>query len=490
MYSFKKSLRISKVIYKYMFGQVDFYKDLNVRERIAEYCGGVEGDFLTFTAEYLVGYGEFLCKEGGLSQEEFLSTSQNEFFWMLERGLDIFRSIWDRQSILSVLDIEYFNLDYPGEPYLYPEETFEKLEPVYDAVLTVFHKLNIIPLVIMTGRGYHFTSRVALGTETEKKLEEIGKIEDTLAGKYATSSGRRHRSVSYFHGRVFDGMGRLMEYLAHLVMKEARGKTSIPVVCTEVACEPGRKGREAISLDLSMYGDPVYLRDVRCPFSSYQKHKVERHKVGNEVSERTPVMVALPRRGLESLPELLKIRQNFHKAIEYATAGNTEIPDQSKGFENLIRSYKRSRLYQFHKYFDSEEHNAYWDWENTYDRFDLQSLPPCASHALSVPNDHLLKPTNLQILTNVLAGMGWHPKHIAGLIRSKFERDYGWGNFWMRYDAATRADFYVRTFAGFLCDGSLDGDELNCLSHRRKGYCWRPDCGFNLEKYKATFAEV
>jgi len=489
VYSFKESLRISKVIYKHMFEQVDFYKDFNIRQRIAEYCGGVEGDFLTFTAEYLVGYGEFLCKEG-LSQEEFLSTSQNEFFWILERGLDIFRSIRDRQSILSVLDIEYFNLDYPGEPYLYPEETFEKLEPVYNAVLTVFHRLNIIPLVVMTGRGYHFTSRVALGTETEKKLEEIGKIEDTLAGKYATSSGGRHRSVSYSQGRVFDGMGRSMEYLAHLVMKEARGKASIPVVCNELAVEPGRKGREAISIDLSMYGDPIYLRDVRCPFSSYQKHKVERHKVGNEVSERTPVMVALPRRGLQSLPELLKIRQNFHQAIEYARMGNTGIPDQSKGFENLIRSYRRSRLYQFHKYYDSEGHNAYWDWGRTYDRFDLQSLPPCVSHALSVPNDHLLKPTNLEILTKVLIGTGWHPKHIAGLIRSKFERDYGWGNFWMRYDAATRADFYVRTFAGFLWDGSLDGDELNCLSHRRKGYCWRPDCGFNLEKYKATFVEV
>jgi len=334
--------------------------------------------------------------------------------------------------------------------------------------------------VVITGRGYHFTSRVALGTETEKRLEKIGRIEDTLAGKYATSSGRRHRSVPYSHGRVFDGMGRLMEYLAHLVMKEAKGKTSVPVVCTEVACQQGSKGREAISLDLSMYGDPIYLRDIRCPFSSYQKHKVEKHKVGNEVSEKTPVMVSLPRGGLDSLAELLEVRQNFQRAMEHAKAVQTEIPDQSKGFENLIRSYIRSRLCKFHKYFDSEEHNPYWDWERTYDRFDSHSLPPCVSHALRVPNEHLLKPTNLQILTKVLSGMGWHPKHIAGLIRSKFERNYGWGNFWLKYDAATRADFYVRTFAGLLCDGSMDGDELNCLSHRRKGYCWRPDCGFNL----------
>jgi len=472
-----------------MSGQVDFYKDANVRQRIAEYCGGVEGDFLTLSAEYLVGYGESL-REESLSQEGFLSASENGFFWILEKGLDIFRSILDRKSILSVLDVEYFNLDYPGEPYLHPEETFEKLEPVYNAVLTVFYRFNIIPLVIMTGRGYHFTSRVALGTEAERKLEEIGRIEDTLAGKYATSSGSRHRSVSYSHGRVFDGMGRLTEYLTHLVMKEARGKTSIPVVCTEVAVEPGGKGREAISIDPSMYGDPIYLRDIRCPFSSYQKHKVERHKVGNEVSEGTPVMVALPRRDLDYLSGLLKIRHNFHLSIEYAAEGNTGIPDQSKGFENLIRSYKKSRLYRFHKYFDSEEHNAYWNWEKTYDRVDLQALPPCVSHALSVPNDHLLKPTNLQALTRVLSGMGWHPKHIAGLVRSKFERDYGWGNLWLKYDAATRADFYVRIFAGLLGDDSLEGDELNCLSHRKKGYCWTLNCSFDLEKYRANFPEV
>jgi len=472
-----------------MLEQVDFYKHPSVRQRIAEYCGGQDGDSRAFTAEYLVGYGECLLREG-LSQDGFVSGSESAFFWILEKGLDIFRSIWDHQSILSVLDVEYFNLDYPGEPYLCPDETFEKLEPLYGAVLTVFHRLNIIPLVVMTGRGYHFTSRICLGTETEQKLKGIGKVGASLAGKYATSSGGRHRSVSHSYGLVFDGMGRLLEYLVHLVLKEVGGKTSIPVVCNEVAVEPGRKGREAISLDLSMYGDPVYLRDIRCPFSSYQKHKIKKDEVGDEVPERMPVLVVLPRRGLESLSELLRIRQNFHEATEHATTGSTIIPDQSKGFENLIRSYKRSRLYQFHKYFDSEEHNTFWDWGKTYDRFDSDTIPPCVSHALRVPNDHLLKPTNIQLLTRVLTAMGWHPKHIAGLIRSKFERDYGWGNLWLKYDAGTRADFYVRTFAGLLSDGSQDGDELNCLAHRRKGYCWRPNCGFDLERYKLAAGQA
>jgi hypothetical protein len=43
---------------------------------------------------------------------------------------------------------------------------------------------------------------------------------------------------------------------------------------------------------------------------------------------------------------------------------------------------------------------------------------------------------------------GWHPRSIAGLIRSKFERDHGWGDYWYRYDAAARADFYVRVLGG------------------------------------------
>ena len=51
-------------------------------------------------------------------------------------------------------------------------------------------------------------------------------------------------------------------------------------------------------------------------------------------------------------------------------------------------------------------------------------------------------------MTEALLAKGWHPRHIAGLIRSKFERDYGWGERWVDYSPAMRADFYVRIFAG------------------------------------------
>ena len=67
--------------------------------------------------------------------------------------------------------------------------------------------------------------------------------------------------------------------------------------------------------------------------------------------------------------------------------------------------------------------------------------------SLMFPNDLLLKPSGIRSVTECLVERGWHPRHIAGLIRSKFERDYDWGNQWIDYSPAMRADFYVRIFS-------------------------------------------
>jgi hypothetical protein len=73
-----------------------------------------------------------------------------------------------------------------------------------------------------------------------------------------------------------------------------------------------------------------------------------------------------------------------------------------------------------------------------------------ARHALEHPNDELLKPDFVRQVVIALLDRGWHPRHIAGLIRSKYERDYGWLNLWYVYDAGTRADFHVRVLAGMI----------------------------------------
>ena len=78
-----------------MLNQVEYYADPAVRERIVEYCGGHEEDIFSFTAEYLVGYGEYLTWKG--NQEAVISSPNEGFNWILSKGLDIFRSLWDRR---------------------------------------------------------------------------------------------------------------------------------------------------------------------------------------------------------------------------------------------------------------------------------------------------------------------------------------------------------------------------------------------------------
>jgi hypothetical protein len=92
-------------------------------------------------------------------------------------------------------------------------------------------------------------------------------------------------------------------------------------------------------------------------------------------------------------------------------------------------------------------HDAPERWHWTYDRAPLEGLPLEARNALMFPNDLLLKPSGIRSVTESLLDHGWHPRHIAGLIRSKFERDYSWGRQWVDYSPAMRADFYVRIFS-------------------------------------------
>jgi hypothetical protein len=180
------------------------------------------------------------------------------------------------------------------------------------------------------------------------------------------------------------------------------------------------------------------------------------------------------------------MRQDFARSQKYAATVRTVIPESSEGVLQLIKSYKASKLFRFHSYFDAAEHDPQERWPETYDRFDLNELPPCIAYCLRFPNDNLLKPTNIQALTRALMKLGWHPGHIAGLIRSKLERDYGWGVQWLKYDASTRANFYVRLFSGLIADGIDQEEDLNCSSHKEKGYCLQTDCFNNLEDYKLS----
>ncbi len=465
-----------------MLSPQQYYRDPEVRERIAEYCGGTAREPELCTSEYLVGYGQALLETP--APEPYVSTPKQAFDSILERSLDIFRSIWDRVHLLGVLDLEYFNLDHPGTVYLDQEGVFRRLEPVFEAIGKLYRDYGLQPLTVMTGQGYHFSFQIQSGTGTDLELQAIGRLIDSLEGKYRTAASKRHRPVSLRYGRSFDGMGKVMEFFAHEIIRKASGLTDLPLVITDVAVGGGKRGREAISLDLSCFGDPVYMRDVRCPFSTHQKHKIQIHKVGEEISRATPVQVAVPR-GRLALKEALALRRHFRDSSEYARDVYCFIPDFTVNWKRVINAYRGSELARFHRWLDDESQDHWSEWDRTYRAFDPGVLPPCARLPLENPNDQLLKPTNLQTLTRCLLALGWHPVHIAGLVRAKWEGPHGWPEGqWRHFDAGSRSLFYVRVFSGLIAAGIDEQVDQNCVSQQQKGYCPQPNCGFNLSRFR------
>ena len=458
----------------------NYYKTSLIRKKIAEYCGADECTPSEFTCEYLVG-----VKEKITDDEFFLSVLNEKIFWLFDIGTDIFRSVWDKESVLFILDFEYYNLLYPAEAYFKPYDVYYKLEEIYRLIKKIYKKYNLNYITIQTGQGYHFVFKLPLTNPLFSKLLSLGYLEPTLKGKYSTTSARRKRTVPEEVGLVFHTSGRIIEYVCYQIFDSLKDYKGLPVVFSDVSI--GNKNKEAISLDLSMYADPIYMRDIRVPFSVYQKHRIY-HKFKLSTQNISPFIVLVRENNnneyFNSYKEIIDARTDVKKVVNLAEQISCKIPDCGDGLCNLIEDYKSSQLYKLHKNFDSCEHDDPSIWYKTYDKFDTKVLPPCVRHCLEHPNDHLLKPTNLQTLTRVLLKLNWHPKHIAGLVRSKYERDYGWGDTWYKYDAASRANFYVRIYSDLVLTGVDKEEDLNCLSHYEKGYCWRPNCGFKLENYK------
>lgn len=461
-----------------MKNTVEYYANSNVRERIAEYCGGASAEPLSFTAEYLVGYGAYLKAS---QQKEFVSSEVSGFHWILDHGLDIFRSVWDKEATVAVLDVEYYNIDYPGEIYYDPFACFLKLEPVYEMIQKKLKEWEIPHLTLMTGQGYHFAWKIPADTAADHALEQIGYLNDSVAGKYDATTTHRHRRVSLKHGRAFDGLGRVMEFLCHDIIRSVGDLSPIPVVFSDIAVgsSDGRT-REAISLDLSAFGDPINMRDIRCPFSTHQKHKVQIYKVGRRIAREIPIQLALPRRDDISLHDLLNRRRNYAAAAELAKIGDCLLPAADGPFYKRIQDYQKSPLANFHKEFDAVEHDHWEDWPKTYDVLNLSRLPPCIAKPLSRPNPHVLEPTHIQNMVRYFCLSGWHPKHVGGLIRSKYERDYGWSEDWAHFDACTRANFWARLYAGALAAGLDERTDFNCVSMQERRLCPKPWCGHNL----------
>ena len=455
--------------------RMQYYGDTNVRARILEFIGAATGGESSC---------EFLTGSDDSSSPPFKSYSPQSLNLLLDCGFEICRSLWDRTDLIADFDIEYVNFDNPAEAFVDPERVFTIQEPVQQTIQRLLEEYRIEALHVLSGRGHHFIWRIEQNSAVFGTLSNIGQGPPSLWATEQKLHPPNGNPVPVALARAFAGLGLVMEFLAHRIKQIAARHTKIPVELTAVEVGPSEHGREMISIDISEYGDPLYSRAVRVPFSIYLKPWQQPWIFDPDVLASLQPLFAIPLQGID-WREGISAMRDPRLAAELAAQVSTKIPDATYGTGKLLTDYWKSKLAQFHESFYSQEQHPAELWPETYDRLPLEILPACVRVALETPNDLLLRPAYIRRLVHVMLALGWHPRHIAGLICSKYRRDFGWTQF-VNVDPATRADFYTRVFAGLFASGTDDLVDFNCVSAQEQGTCTFSTCGHNLLDFKES----
>lgn len=460
-----------------------FYADPAVRQRLVEYLGG--DSLETATAVYLTH------SDGCLFSREELHPP-DELQWFLDRELDIARSLADRESLVLHLDMEYVNFDAPGVAYVDPLRTFELQEPAVRVIESLLLEWGIEPLHLITGQGHHFVWRVRLGSKVAARIAALNPSAELADACWKRVGGGVAAGITSEQQQTFSGMALLMEFLAHRIKWEAAPRTLLPVEITAVHVGPcATSQREMISIDISEYGDPLHTRVVRMPYTNYLKPWLTGLARDMGIENELPRFRTIPLHEMD-VRQALQVRQDEEAVKDLARRAGGKIPQQEKGTGKLLDSYLASPLREFHEHFYSIQHEPKELWPETYNCTPMEALPHCARLLLEMPNDRLLKPAGIQLVTRVLLAEGWHPRHIAGLIRSKFENpDHGWGVDWQEYEPGTRADFYTRLFTGLWATRVDELVDFNCVSTQEKGFCPGPSWGeCSLNRYREILTHL
>jgi hypothetical protein len=433
-----------------------YYREPQVRKRILDFLGGPR--LSRTTAIYVSTHP--------VERRSACRRSPHGLWRALEEEPDLERSLWDERSLIADLDLEYVNFDRPGEAFADPAYCYEVQRPVVEALLHLVEAEGIPALHSLSGRGHHLVWRIDRGSHAFERLVGLGR----LAARPAPTVDPRGELAHL-------GLGMVLEHLAQRAMADAAGRCALPVEVTAVEAGPSARGREVVSIDLSEFGDPLSKRTLRVPFGANLKS----YRSGRIAA---PV-VSVPLVDLDER-EALPIMRDLRSAAALAARTRTLIPEGSEGTSSLLDSYEASDVAAFHRFFYSREAEATAAESAALGQLLRKGLPPCVGTALEAPNDLLLRPAVLQQVTRTLLALGFHPRAIAGLVRSRYAADHQWSGELHFHDGDLRADFYVRLFCALIWGHRDDLVDFNCRSTQEKRYCLRRDCDFNLAEFRAS----
>jgi hypothetical protein len=422
----------------------DYYKNEHIRKRVNEFLGcqyNQEATCIFLTQ----------CDTTGHTKWDYKQPSEIAYYW--DHGLDINRSLWDSKWLLAHLDIEYVNFDNPYEIYSNPIRPFMIQHPIELMIEKQLLSYGITALHVLSGRGHHFTWKMARNSDVYQRLVRTGFCALENTGRTSLMVTELNRGMDRELVAAFYGLGMVMEFLSLEIIRSSKNECVLPIDISAIEEYSLENRREMISIDISEYGDMLTTRIVRVPYSVYlKKHWMQNnHGMKNGV-ECSTGMASIPLFEM-SITDGLSIARNLEQITELASRASSNIPDNTLSMNQLVDEYEKSRSRDFHNWFYTEKHAPPERWGTIYDSLPGLNLPASAVYILANPNDTLLKPSGIRHIVRVFMALRWHPRHIAGLIRSKYEKDFGWGDKWILYDAITRADFYTRVFSNQILSG-------------------------------------
>jgi hypothetical protein len=456
---------------------MNHYENWAVRARIAQFLGAESNGSSPNAVYFATADGERNLPGRPRPLRE-LSAS-------LRGNLEIYRPLWDRESLLADLDIEYVNFDCAAEPYIEFERTFALQEPLRFEIEKALLGYGIAPLHLLSGRGHHFIWRIRRNSSCYARLAHLDGLPLSLKDRYDKWRCPSGEMIDHGLGNAFVGLGRIIEYFAAEIKKRCAPALKIPIELSAIEVGPSDRGREMISFDISQYADPLYARFTRAAYSRYLKAQHQRGLIDDELVSSLPPLFVIPLYEM-NVREAVQVMRDPNAVTALASYAPANIPDCSTGSENLLNSYLSSELAQFHSDFYAEDPEPPERWAATYDRIDMSQLPACIQVLLEKPNDLLLRPACMRRVVITLLSLGWHPRHISGLIKSRFERDFGWNHYWEAYDPTTRAEFFTRVFSGLVIMHYDDLIDFNCCSTKEEQLCFQPNCQENLERFKTS----
>ena len=433
----------------------------------------------------------YITCEAGDAEPRYLPRPASDLASCLGSGSgEIFRSVWDSDQLLADIDIEYVNFDRTTAAFTDPHRAFSLQAPVIQAIEHLLTTYGMRYLKMQTGRGFHYVWGIDRRARAFTQLAKLGRsvVTPAMAAAYQAHNELGGPQIGRQTANAFAGLGLVMEYVAHTIQRLAAVQTKVPIQLTDVeigsTSEATEHGREIVSVDVSAYGDLINQRTIRMPFSSYLKPK--RYAARLPACDRgsLPDIFAIPSPKTRTTTDFSWMRDP-KRVLELAHTADARIPSGSVAMDKLISDYTQSPLAKFHTHFYAEPPHNSDAWSTTYDQLDVDSLLPCVRKVLLHPNDLLLRPVGIQHIVRTLLAEDWHPRHIAGLIWSKYASGDCWGDYWMRNNASSRSDFYTRLFSGLVILGHDSLVDFNCRSHQERGLCGNQPCTNDLRQQRA-----